>query len=397
MASSMAHQSDNTTNTHSTTPRPTLPPLQSTLTTSSSPSSLTLPSLFAPRPAPSNAPRYDLAHFASIFAAFSQKAAQDIHSEKMELGGNPNAGNYAGYGRQLGETNDPDNNIPAYPSHYVTSDNSGRSGQFSPGHPMGSPYGGPPSNSGLPPPLQGHPQGPYPSVPTADLAALQMMWMQTMGSNRSHSQPAVESAQSAYQLSNQPNAQWPMSAVPGHAPSGGAVGPAWLPPNVGGASIPPFPGGGQVPNFGQPMSEQQARQLMYMQWQQQQQQQASAGGGRSAGFASASSPGDRSSGSDTHGADDGQEGADDKRRRNTEASARFRAKKKERVHALSEKISTLEHKANDLEREASDLKTENTWLKELVIMKGRRRLEVQGAASAGSRGQHDGDSESEQE
>ncbi|KIO31565.1 hypothetical protein M407DRAFT_219392 [Tulasnella calospora MUT 4182] len=95
--------------------------------------------------------------------------------------------------------------------------------------------------------------------------------------------------------------------------------------------------------------------------------------------------------------DDGLENSDDKRKRNTEASARFRAKKKERVQALSSKISNLETKATDLEREASDLKTENAWLKELVIMKGRRRLEVQGAASAGSRARHEGDSDSEQE
>lgn len=389
----MAHQSDNNTNTHSTTHRPTLPSLQSTLATSSSSSSHTLPSLFASRHIPS-ARQYDLAHFASVFSTFSQKAARDIHTEKMELGGNQAGGNYAGYGRQL--------DVPAYTSHYMPSDNSGRGGQFPPGHPMTS-YGGP-SNSGFPSLPGGsasHQQGPYPSVPTADLAALQMMWLQTMGSSRGHPQPGGDPTQSSYQLSSQPNSQWSIPSMHGQPHPGGAMGGAWLPPNMPGSAVPPFPipGGNQAhPGLSQATSELQARQLLYMQWQQQQQQQL-AGGTAAGGFGQSapSPPGDRSSGSEAQGMDDGLENSDDKRKRNTEASARFRAKKKERVQALSSKISNLETKATDLEREASDLKTENAWLKELVIMKGRRRLEVQGAASAGSRARHEGDSDSEQE
>ncbi|KAG9046561.1 hypothetical protein FS837_004160 [Tulasnella sp. UAMH 9824] len=390
MASSMAHQSDNTTNTHSTTQRPTLPPLQSTLATSSSSSSLTLPSLFAPRRTPSG-PQYDLAHFASVFSTFSQKAAQDIHTEKMELGGNPAGGNYSNYGRQHGETYDADNN------------NAGRGGQFPSGHPM-TPYGGQSSTGfpSLPGGSASHQQGPYPSVPTADLAALQMMWLQTMGSSRGHPHPGGDPTQSSYQLSSQPGNAWPITSMHGQPPSGGAMGGTWLPPNMPASAVPPFalPGGSQShPSLSQATSELQARQMLYMQWQQQQQQLAAAGGPAAGGFGQSapSPPGDRSSGSEAPGMDDALENADDKRRRNTEASARFRAKKKERVQALSSKISNLETKATDLEREASDLKTENAWLKELVIMKGRRRLEVQGAAAAGSRGQHEGDSESEQE
>ncbi|KAG8956030.1 hypothetical protein FRC04_006479 [Tulasnella sp. 424] len=401
----MAHQSDNTTNTHSTARRPTLPPLHSTLTASSSSSSLTLPSLFSSRPI-LTAPQYDLAHFASVFATFSQKAAQDIHTEKMELGGNSPGSSYAGYGRQLGETDDLNNNTPAYPAHYMPSDNSGRSGQFPPGHPMTSQYGGQSSYPAFHSAAGGstsHQQAQYTSVPTADLAALQMMWLQTMGSGRGHPQPASEPTQSSYQLSSQPSAPWPIPTMPGQPIPGGAMGNNWLPPNVPGSAVPPFAvphaGGNQIhPNLGQQVSEMQARQLLYMQWQQQQQQLAAGGGSSSAGFdpAAGSPPGDRSSGSEAHGTED-PDITDDKRRRNTEASARFRAKKKERVNALSSKISNLENKANDLEREATDLKTENAWLKELVIMKGRRRLEVQGAASTGSRAQHEGDSDSEHE
>ncbi|PVG02971.1 hypothetical protein CPB86DRAFT_673646, partial [Serendipita vermifera] len=63
--------------------------------------------------------------------------------------------------------------------------------------------------------------------------------------------------------------------------------------------------------------------------------------------------------------------ADDKRRRNTEASARFRMKKKEKIQQMEETMSSLQKRAEDLEREAGDLRRENGWLKEMVIMKGR--------------------------
>jgi len=59
--------------------------------------------------------------------------------------------------------------------------------------------------------------------------------------------------------------------------------------------------------------------------------------------------------------------AEDKRRRNTVASARFRLKKKEREAALEGKAKELETRVNTLERECEDLRRENGWLKGLVV------------------------------
>jgi hypothetical protein len=59
--------------------------------------------------------------------------------------------------------------------------------------------------------------------------------------------------------------------------------------------------------------------------------------------------------------------AEDKRRRNTAASARFRLKKKEREAALEGKAKELETKVTELERECEGLRRENGWLKGLVI------------------------------
>jgi hypothetical protein len=59
--------------------------------------------------------------------------------------------------------------------------------------------------------------------------------------------------------------------------------------------------------------------------------------------------------------------AEDKRRRNTVASARFRLKKKEREAALEGKAKELETRVNKLERECEDLRRENGWLKGLVV------------------------------
>jgi Basic region leucine zipper len=59
--------------------------------------------------------------------------------------------------------------------------------------------------------------------------------------------------------------------------------------------------------------------------------------------------------------------AEDKRRRNTAASARFRAKKKEREHALEKRSKALETRVNELERECEGLRRENGWLKGLVV------------------------------
>lgn len=59
--------------------------------------------------------------------------------------------------------------------------------------------------------------------------------------------------------------------------------------------------------------------------------------------------------------------AEDKRRRNTAASARFRLKKKEREVALEKKSKELETRLTELERECEALRKENGWLKGLVV------------------------------
>lgn len=61
---------------------------------------------------------------------------------------------------------------------------------------------------------------------------------------------------------------------------------------------------------------------------------------------------------------------DEKRRRNTEASARFRVKKKLKSVHLQRGIDDLTGRADDLEREAAELRRENSWLKEIVMLKG---------------------------
>ena len=70
--------------------------------------------------------------------------------------------------------------------------------------------------------------------------------------------------------------------------------------------------------------------------------------------------------------------AEDKRRRNTAASARFRLKKKEREAALETKAKELESRVNELERECEALRRENGWLKGLVVgvtQSGKRQRE----------------------
>ncbi|KAJ7770836.1 hypothetical protein DFH07DRAFT_805428 [Mycena maculata] len=78
-----------------------------------------------------------------------------------------------------------------------------------------------------------------------------------------------------------------------------------------------------------------------------------------------------SSGSPDADPDDNDE-YDDKRRRNTAASARFRIKKKQRTLDLERSVSDLTGRAEELEREAADLRRENGWLKEIVMLKGGR-------------------------
>jgi len=76
--------------------------------------------------------------------------------------------------------------------------------------------------------------------------------------------------------------------------------------------------------------------------------------------------------------------AEDKRRRNTAASARFRAKKKEREAALEKRSKELEGKVGELERECEALRRENGWLKGLVV--GVTQGHAEGASAKRKRG-----------
>lgn len=67
---------------------------------------------------------------------------------------------------------------------------------------------------------------------------------------------------------------------------------------------------------------------------------------------------------------------EDKRRRNTAASARFRVKKKQREQALERQAKDLADKSKALEDRVSKLETENEWLRALVVERdGRDGLE----------------------
>ncbi|KAF2656823.1 hypothetical protein K491DRAFT_596224 [Lophiostoma macrostomum CBS 122681] len=60
---------------------------------------------------------------------------------------------------------------------------------------------------------------------------------------------------------------------------------------------------------------------------------------------------------------------EDKRRRNTAASARFRVKKKQREQALEKTAKEMSDRVNVLESRIQQLETENTWLKGLITEK----------------------------
>ncbi|KAL8767048.1 MAG: hypothetical protein Q9209_006342 [Squamulea sp. 1 TL-2023] len=60
---------------------------------------------------------------------------------------------------------------------------------------------------------------------------------------------------------------------------------------------------------------------------------------------------------------------EDKRRRNTAASARFRVKKKQREQALEKTAKELNNKTATLEQKIGQLQTENEWLKNLITEK----------------------------
>ncbi|KAG5361250.1 Regulatory protein [Yarrowia sp. C11] len=64
---------------------------------------------------------------------------------------------------------------------------------------------------------------------------------------------------------------------------------------------------------------------------------------------------------------------DDKRRRNTAASARFRIKKKMREQEMEKQAKDLQDKVSSLEAKILSLEMENKWLKNLVVEKNDAR------------------------
>ena len=60
---------------------------------------------------------------------------------------------------------------------------------------------------------------------------------------------------------------------------------------------------------------------------------------------------------------------EDKRRRNTAASARFRIKKKQREQTLERTAKEMTDKVSQLEARIGQLETENKWLKNLITEK----------------------------
>jgi hypothetical protein len=67
---------------------------------------------------------------------------------------------------------------------------------------------------------------------------------------------------------------------------------------------------------------------------------------------------------------------EDKRRRNTAASARFRIKKKQREQALEKSAKEMTDKVTALENKVSQLETENKWLKNLLVDKNEGNEDI---------------------
>lgn len=64
---------------------------------------------------------------------------------------------------------------------------------------------------------------------------------------------------------------------------------------------------------------------------------------------------------------------EDKRRRNTAASARFRVKKKLREQEMERTTKDLQDKVKSMETRIMQLEMENRWLKNLVVEKNEAR------------------------
>ncbi|KAI7857536.1 hypothetical protein BDC45DRAFT_435395, partial [Circinella umbellata] len=63
---------------------------------------------------------------------------------------------------------------------------------------------------------------------------------------------------------------------------------------------------------------------------------------------------------------------EDKRRRNTAASARFRAKKKVREQAMEQSVKEMSEKSDKLEERVKSLEQEIKWLRTLLIEKSKK-------------------------
>lgn len=63
---------------------------------------------------------------------------------------------------------------------------------------------------------------------------------------------------------------------------------------------------------------------------------------------------------------------EEKRRRNTAASARFRMKKKEREQALEKTASEMTDRVRELEQKVGQLELENRWLRGLIVERRRK-------------------------
>ncbi|KIW58869.1 hypothetical protein PV05_03362 [Exophiala xenobiotica] len=72
---------------------------------------------------------------------------------------------------------------------------------------------------------------------------------------------------------------------------------------------------------------------------------------------------------------------EDKRRRNTAASARFRIKKKQREQALEKTVKDVQDKNTELEAKLRQLEMENKWLKDLITEKNGLQSKEEMAAA----------------
>ncbi|KAL5596509.1 hypothetical protein BROUX41_006734 [Berkeleyomyces rouxiae] len=84
---------------------------------------------------------------------------------------------------------------------------------------------------------------------------------------------------------------------------------------------------------------------------------------------------------------------EDKRRRNTAASARFRIKKKQREQALEKSAKEMAQKVSELENHISQLETENKWLRNILLEKNENSDHVAALLEKGFPGKDEVDKE----